>query len=190
MTKLETVCHGTDKKTYEKEIQPNNNQLKSCFDSKNRVPNDLGDGIYVYGSNGLFKASDCAEKYAKKYRDKGNDHITLIFYLLDTDDKHTLDLDIEEHKNALIKFRQETERRIKEMAKNYDENKGRGQLDGIIINLLNKKLNNEIKVIKKQTFTKFDEEYKTSNFPNSLEYCVKDNTLLSFKNYKHRKIRG
>lgn len=190
MGNIETVCHGTNKKTYDNEIKPNGNVLQSKFISTDRMPNDLGDGIYFFGSNELFKGNVCAEKYASKYRNKDGNHITLLFYKLDMDEKHTLDLDEEVHKTNFIKKRQQMENHLKSMIEKFNSNVSRKQLDGILINIITKKLGDAVKIVKKQTYTAFDDIYQTSNFPNSLEICVKDNSLLIFNNHVHKKIKG
>ncbi|HEA6159838.1 hypothetical protein [Staphylococcus aureus] len=189
MTDFQTVCHGTNKKIYE-EIQNDNHVLIPNYKDDNRLPNDLGDGIYFFGNNNRFKANICAEKYARRYKNKDSDHITLLFYELDMNDDYTLDLDDEEHKTNFIEKREQLNYQLRTMIKNYNCNLSRGQLDGLLINLMNNSLSGTIKIVKKETFTQFDDIYKSSNFPNALEICVKDNSLLTFKNSKHMKIKG
>lgn len=188
MSKNETICHGTSKYRFENFISKQNYKLNPEFDSKERVPNDLGDGIYFFGTNDFFKAHICAENYAKKYKKNEGDFITLLFYSIDMKEEYTLDFDDRENQKIFLEARKRLDSKIKKMVKNYKTNLSRKQLDGIVINLILKNKKEEVKVITKETYTAFDNIYENSNFPNGLEICVKDPEILIYKNFKHKKI--
>lgn len=189
MGEVKTLCHGTNKSIFDKEICKDNYVLKP-YNNIGRLPNDLGEGVYLYASNDLFNSYSCAIKYAERYKSKGDNHISMLFYEIIFDDEYVLDLDDKENRTLFIKQREKLMDMIIEMSASFNQNKTRGQLDGLLTDLIIDDHDKDIKVVIKETYTKFDSEYDRSNFPNSLEVCVKDINLLKYKNVKHKKIIG
>ena len=147
-----------------------------------RIPNDLGNGIYFFldkGSN--YKSpKEMAESFVKNYRNCSNDE-HIIFKVTVYDEAKLIDYNDAANAAVFEKFRNEN---LKIILKHYDSfvynsqiksssipgSLKRANLDGIVFELLRNKAHYDGVV--KDTYTPQDKKYNKSSFSNGRELCL------------------
>ncbi|EKZ0482741.1 hypothetical protein QK084_000429 [Enterococcus faecalis] len=174
--------HGTDKSCFDK-IKQSGFETRQNYET---IPCDLGNGVYFFVKKS--KHDDPCEnalKYVNKYKKKYKNRLVLKAEI-NLEDEKLLDLNDADNAELFSKFKENNFENIEEELNKYLKNKSyyRGNLDGIVIELLLKKISIEVDAILKDTYTSFDpiEEYKRSNFQNGRELCVRNCALITIKN--------
>ncbi len=179
-----TVYHGTNKTAFD-ELQKSKFQLIDYGSSKDRLPNDLGHGFYFYGTDDYFNGISSALNYVNLYRNKGSNHATIIEFELQFEKDELLNLDDPKQNEIILGNMKKLKNTVYKMG---DLKHNRLNLDGIFFNLY-LRAHNTIKVVKKRTFTPEIDKKQISNFPNGLEYCVKQHEVYTYISHKHHKIK-
>lgn len=187
---LKEGYHGTTKINKENILK----EQKFHFDKfdvrvgSNRIPNDLGAGVYFFCDDTDIesKGFDMAYEYTKKYKEnsirKQNSSIEVIKTNIECKKENFLDLDEEINHIDFIKMQKKFSHQAEMLLKRAkdDRAKKRDNRDGIFVELLVEKLKKQsvdVKVISKRTFTPLKQ--KQSNFPNGLELCVRNTELIT-----------
>ncbi|EAE2646071.1 hypothetical protein RKK46_002859 [Listeria innocua] len=169
--------HGTRKEDAES-IRENGFIFTKYTTNCKNVPGDLGCGVYAYKKESYYDAASNANKIAEKYK-PGKEHQVLEM-IINCPENSLLDLDEEHNENKLNDYMNSA---IQYIHKNYKAIKtrdnNRGSLDGIAIELFLKRHSLQPKVIKKKTYTKFDDKMKISNIRNGTELCIKDKEVVA-----------
>ncbi|CAC8959496.1 TPA: hypothetical protein ACROKA_002568 [Staphylococcus aureus] len=96
-----------------------------------------------------------------------------------------MDLDDHDNQYEFNSFVEENEETIyNELDKLINNNtKSRGNIDGLIIEIMIREYNLEIDAIQKETYTQFDKskKRKRSNIPNGKELCIRQNDIIKNK---------
>lgn len=162
---------------------------KNGFKVGNKVelPGDLESGAYFFVNIGAFNnAKEMAIKFAKQYR-SGKDHsaaLSLIKVEFD-DGGGIVDMRSISAKEKFAVVRRNNEGLIKTRFDNlkrsigyYSGSINRGNLDGYVFELL-QGMNPDVKGFLKDTYTPIDiKGYRRSSFPNAIECCVYDVSLI------------
>ncbi|PZF87487.1 hypothetical protein C1903_12430 [Listeria ivanovii] len=101
--------HGTSRKQGNDILSNGFKEMKFTPNSMNRLPGDLGCGIYFFVDDSLygFNGYDCAHLYSRRFCSQRDTKIHVLEVdLLFTDDMKILDLDLEENKRKFIKAKQ------------------------------------------------------------------------------------
>lgn len=154
-----------------------------------RLPNDLGDGYYFFVKNTFgLSPEKMAFQYAKTYQ---RSPVAVLSVNVDEKNSNVLNCDCLSTIEEVVKFRLENYEAVKEQLTYYktvsSPQKGilkRGNLDGIILNMMIEKLESvtgvAIDVIKKNTYTKCEcPGYNLSNFPNGTEICIRNSQKIT-----------
>ncbi|TDE68277.1 hypothetical protein ACO4C2_02955 [Streptococcus equinus] len=184
--------HGTNSDIADK-ILASGFELKT---NPNNLPNDLGNGIYIFLDNDLYTKSayEMAKSFIEVFRKE-------VFRKRDLNDKFSvLQIQISEEGryidyndiNSQIAFEKFRNENYDKILKHYDSfcyksNYGgstknlpgklkRANLDGIIFELLKNKAN--IDGVMKDTYTPQDAKYKKSSFFNGREFCLYNTSLI------------
>lgn len=177
--------HGTNQKSFHY-IQKNGFKKKVSDIS---FPNDLGDGIYFYIDRGVAnsEAIENARKYVKKYKYNYNGKIVLEVPICVEENK-VLDFNDKDTSQSLECFITENREKIDEELNKYNRLSAvfkRGNFDGIAIELYIDYFKANVDLVLKDTFTKFD-DYKTSNFCNGREVCVRNMEAISISEITYK----
>lgn len=150
-----------------------------------KMPNDLGQGLYVFLENDFFPdhAKELAVKYVKAFKQVSNPHIVNID--LEYNENEVLDMDDEENIIAFNNYRytiieSETFQKYKDQIEKSGA-KTRGGYDGLILELLIDEQQLDVKFIKKRTFTNLGNSYKLSAYQNGLEGCIRQIDVINKK---------
>ena len=168
--------HGSDEK-YVVSMKKDNFKMRV---SKSSFPNDLGIGAYFYLERGEGEALENVRKYLKKYK-KNYETLVGLEVPIVVDEELILDFNIRESSEIFEEFiRKNRENIDKELNKYHEKSRGflRGNFDGIAMELFLEFLGVDADLIIKDTFTKFDDEYKRSNFHNGREVCVRNPKII------------
>ena len=149
-----------------------------------RIPNDLGNGIYFFldkGSN--YKSpKEMAESFVKNYRNCSNDE-HIIFKVTVSDEAKLIDYNDADNAALFETFRNKN---LNIILKHYGRfvynsqikspsipgSLKRANLDGIVFELLKNKAKYDCVV--KDTYTPQDKKYNKSSFSNGRELCLYD----------------
>ncbi|BAP84795.1 hypothetical protein LOOC260_102170 [Paucilactobacillus hokkaidonensis JCM 18461] len=147
----------------------------------NKVPNDLGTGVYFYINSAFtFSPIMMAKNYSIVYKRISKAKITVLQAEID-EEATLIDFDLKSNLIELVKYRDANFDKIKNILNTVEKGNGlaaRGNLDGIVIELfktyLEEKYNVRVDGVKKNTFTPQHDlyKYKQSNMPNGRELCV------------------
>ncbi|HAB8811272.1 TPA_asm: hypothetical protein GYS95_13695 [Listeria monocytogenes] len=186
--------HGTSRRQGENILSNGFKEMKFAPTNMSSLPGDLGCGIYFFVDNPSygFEGYDCAHLYSRRICSRRDTKIHILEVdLLFTDDMDVLDLDLEENKQKFIKAKQNLityvskfiTQNLKDLKK--DGSFERGNFDGVYLEaMFAKGLIKEVHAVSKNTFTRFDDGTKLSNFPNSSEV-----SLRKAKAIKNNKVR-
>ncbi|MDG6128724.1 hypothetical protein NGA55_07050 [Lactococcus formosensis] len=169
--------HGTDEEYL---VLIRKEGFKKKF-SKSSFPNDLGFGAYFFVDRTKGEAQNNSKRYVLKYKRKYETPIVLEVPLKVSED-NILDFNERENLELLEDFARVNNSQIKKELRKYNSHTRsfkRGNLDGIVIDLFIEYFKIPADVIVKDTFTKFDDEYKISNFTNGREVCVKNTNVIN-----------
>ncbi|WP_321384446.1 hypothetical protein [uncultured Enterococcus sp.] len=168
--------HGTDKYKYELIKQ---HGFRTTAKS-GKLPRDLGDGVYFFiQHNDLSDPVDNVKKYLKRYKSSFKEP-SILEATCESDNV----LNMNEASNAqwFISFKESNADLIFDEAKKMDRNNSltRGNLDGLVIETLLRKINYFPDAIIKDTYTAFDPipNYKISNFSNGRELCIRNIKII------------
>lgn len=156
--------------------------------SAKSFPNDLGNGIYFYIDRPKYEgeAKNNAKNYAEKYKSNYKEIVVLEVDILKDSDK-VLDFNDNETADALEKFIKCNEENIYKEFEKFEKFLGatkRGNLDGIAIELFIEYFNLPVDIVFKNTFTKFNNNYKISSFTNGKEACVRNENIIIMKDIR------
>jgi len=170
--------HGTKIENKEKIVS----ESFIISDTPNRIPNDLGNGIYFFldkGSN-YKNPKEMAESFVKNYRNCSNDE-HIIFKVTVSDEAKLIDYNDADNAAFFENFRNKS---LNIILKHYDRfvyhsqiksssipgSLKRANLDGIVFELLRNKAHYDGVV--KDTYTPQDKKYNKSSFSNGRELCL------------------
>lgn len=171
--------HGTNKKNFDKIDTPK--KFKH-----NKLPNDLGNGIYFFinRKETVEEAIINAELYLKRWKPNYRDKI-IVEVLINLYKEKILDLDDGNNQEIFNLFIEENEENIYNEIQSLDSSNSfnRGQMDGLILEMMIKYFDLNLQAIIKETYTQFDESKirKRSNIPNGREMCLKDYNAIKSK---------
>lgn len=161
------------------------------------VPGDLGNGIYFYINIGSYhNAAEMAKKFGQQYRsDSGKNSLALI--KVEFDNSKIVDMRDIISKEYFDIFRKNNEAKVEkifdDLKNDIDHYSGsikRGNLDGFYFNILQAQ-SHKISGFIKDTYTPVDMRgYKRSNFPNAVECCVFDPTIIEILNISKVESEG
>ena len=154
----------------------------SISNTPDRIPNDLGNGIYFFldkGSN-YKNPKEMAESFVKNYRECSNDE-HIIFKVTVSDEAKLIDYNDADNAALFEKFRNENLNIILKHYNSFVYNSKiksssipgslkRANLDGIVFELLRNKAHYDGVV--KDTYTPQDKKYNKSSFSNGRELCL------------------
>ncbi|MGX0511227.1 glutaredoxin-related protein [Staphylococcus hominis] len=171
--------HGTDKSHYD------NLENERIFSTK-KLPSDLGNGLYLFIDrvNMVGEAIENAKKYLNRWK---KDYKERIIAQIDVEfnEDNLLDLDDRENQNVFNSFVEDNEETIyNELDKLINNNtKNRGNIDGLVIEIMIREYNLEVDAIMRETYTQFDttKKRKRSNIPNGKELCLRNNDIIKRK---------
>lgn len=163
-----------------------------------RIPNDLGAGVYFYlkflDDQGFIIARRYVEKFKKSELIKHNTSVDLIKAEINTKDKFVLNLSNPKTQENLEKFRQIV---IKELDEEFNALKHDGAKrralsfnprkdEGLLIEFLNERLKKDFKTSKdyfsactKDTYTDLANLPRDKNGNNGKEICVRDIDIIT-----------
>lgn len=166
--------HGTNKSCVERiKTQGFNFNNYSFIVSRNqKIPGDLGSGAYFFENS-----IENAYKFALK---QNCNPLEVLECTIEVEDEFVLDMDDPENQEYFRIIRDD-EKTMKSLSNRFVADvggKGRGNLDGLILEFLihNHKL--KVNLIKKRTYTPFDGMPRTSNYPNGTELCVRNKGII------------
>lgn len=191
--------HGT-KPQNAKDILNNNSVVVTPFKittdfvipSGQRLPNDLGQGLYLFldSDKPKFDGKQCAKLYAHRWRNEDN-KVSLILFDIDESDIFSLDLNKQENAEKFIEIRNKLVQRVEQRLTTFKEGKilDRANIDGIFIEyLVQHFLENKVDLIIKDTYTPFYSSRNTlSNFSNGRELCLRNMGLINWEETKEVK---
>lgn len=153
-------------------------KYKINFLEQQDMPGDLGNGVYAYKKEDYYNGSENALKIAQRYK-PATEHRVLELNV-DCDEDDLLDFDDEYNEEKLANYYKTATAYIYKNFKaiKSSSSKDRGCLDGITIELFLNRHRLKPKIIKKKTFTKFDEKMKISNIRNGTELCIRDTKII------------
>lgn len=160
--------------------------------SGQRLPNDLGQGLYLFLNDELlaFDGKECAKQYAQKWRNRQN-NIAIIQFCFDDNELSILDFNLPENSKKFIKLRAKLYRKIEQSLTTFIQTRSlkRANLDGIFIEyLVQHGLKIKVDGIVKDTYTPFYSSRSTlSNFPNGREFCLRDTSVINWETTKEVK---
>lgn len=169
--------HGTDEKYL---VSMRKEGFKKKF-SKSSFPNDLGFGSYFFVDRAEGEAQSNSKRYVLKYKRKYKVPVVLEVPLTVSED-NILDFNKHDNLELLEDFARANDSLIKKELRKYSPQAPsykRGNLDGIVIDLFIEHFKIPADIIVKDTFTKFDNKYKISNFSNGREVCVKNTHIIN-----------
>ena len=191
--------HGT-KPQNAKDILNNNSVVITPFKitadfvipSGQRLPNDLGQGLYLFldSDKPKFDGKQCAKLYAHRWRNEDN-KVSLILFDIDESDIFSLDLNKQENAEKFIEIRNKLAQRVEQRLKTFKEGKilDRANIDGIFIEyLVQHFLENKVDLIIKDTYTPFYSSRNTlSNFSKGKKYCCRNMRTINWEKTKEVK---
>lgn len=158
--------------------------------SKSSLPGDLGFGAYFYISrNDNDVPFENASKYVKNIKTRYEDYV-IIETVLSIEQDKILDLNDVGTKDVLEEFIEKNYDKIISSAEKYKRTPAykRGNFDGVALNIFIKLLGLSVDAAIQDTYTNFDGLYKSSNFKNGREICVKNINIIDLSNLKVTKI--
>ncbi|WP_188205398.1 hypothetical protein [Desemzia incerta] len=188
--------HGTTHNSAE-QIKKKGFQFEKYKFGKNnqRLPNDLGAGVYFFVEDHYFeKPTALAYKYVLKYKDRElaqtNTKPKVLKAEINYDEDCMLDLDEKDNMEAIMGLQKTLKKELYQAAKNLKQSGAvnRGNLDGLVIELLIEKFMRDYKIdidiVAKRTFTNVEEELggvpiRRSNFPNGKEIAIRKIELIT-----------
>ncbi|WP_454911853.1 hypothetical protein [Staphylococcus warneri] len=171
--------HGTDRSCYD------NLEIDKKFPI-NKLPSDLGNGLYLFidRKNMVGEAINNAKKYLDRWKPRYEEKI-IAQIDIKVRENRLLDLDDYDNQYEFNSFVDENEETIyNELDKLINNNtKNRGNLDGLVIEIMIREYKLEIDAIQKETYTQFDirKKRKRSNIPNGKELCIRQNNIIKNK---------
>lgn len=186
--------HGTKSENVSSIIT---NGFNPLIFGKNRLPNDLGKGVYFFlDSNFALSGKEMAKKYIEKFikssrRDNGASARVLEVTMIEDSELHILDLD--GAITAFDQYRRDNDENISRIVREYKSKMGknqgiikRGNFDGIVTDMFidyikeNSAEKFEIDAVKRETYTNVtDYGYRISNNSNGVELCVKNIKIIA-----------
>ncbi|MDM5378155.1 hypothetical protein P7818_12855, partial [Staphylococcus aureus] len=140
--------------------------------------------IRTLSKNKVGEAIKNAKNYLDRWKPK---YEKKIIAQIDIKVKENRLMDLDDHDNQyeFNSFVEENEETIyNELDKLINNNtKSRGNIDGLIIEIMIREYNLEIDAIQKETYTQFDKskKRKRSNIPNGKELCIRQNDIIKNK---------
>ena len=174
------------------EVEPFSIKPDVVIPSGQRLPNDLGQGLYLFLDSELqgFDGKECAKQYAQKWRSDGN-KIAIIHFDFNKAPLYFLDFNLPENSTRFVKLRKKLYRKIEQSLTTFKENRSlkRANLDGIFIEyLVQHRLQCKVDGIIKDTYTPFYSSINTlSNFPNGRELCLRSTGAINWEATKEVK---
>lgn len=168
--------HGTDKYKYDL-IKQNGFRTTAKI---GKLPRDLGDGVYFFiQQNDLSDPVDNVKKYLKRYKPRFKEPSILEATCIP--DK-VLNMNEETNAQWFLSFKESNADLILDEAKKLDQTNSltRGNLDGLVIETLLRKIDYFPDAIIKDTYTAFDPipNYKISSFFNGREMCIRNVKII------------
>ncbi|WP_034551676.1 hypothetical protein [Carnobacterium funditum] len=171
--------HGTSE-TIAEEIIINSFLIDHISD---RLPCDLGKGVYIFENSEKYncQAKEQAMKYVKKYKN-GYKNPTVLKVDCHVDSDKELDMNLSANKKVFHNFMNENAGEIAEERKALIQDGAykRGNLDGLVIELILEHYNKVVDLVIKDTYTSFNDipGYKVSNFDNASEICIRNTDII------------
>lgn len=161
---------------------------------KKRLPNDLGQGLYLFldSENPKFDGKSCAKKYAHKWRHKNN-KVTLIRFSLNDTNVFAFNLNNPETAERFSKVREKLYLKIvQQLTSSKEDNilkSNRPNIDGIFLEyLFQYGLKKEVDFVIKDTYTPFyTSDFTLSNFANGRELCLRNMEIINWEETKEVK---
>ena len=147
-----------------------------------RMPNDFGNGIYMFIDSGYYNGKDCARKYANTFKERPSSVLEIQI----KDEISVIDFQDDTTKKVFIELR---EKIIDKIYYNYQRfvneggSKQRANLDGFIIEfIIQYKFKNKIDAVMGESYTPFyNPERSISNFPNGKELCLRNSNSICWE---------
>lgn len=154
--------------------------------SKQKVPCDLGNGIYLFLNSLIFNnnAEEMAGKYVKFCKYKSSNHAILKVVLSFDEDESIIDMNDEDFKRDFNKLRNDFEPIVVDLCKDnirWDKAYERGNLDGLLLEYMFDSWGNDPILVMGDTFTRVNKCYKISNAPNCREVAVRKQHIIKTK---------
>lgn len=162
--------HGTNKHAYSL-IQQNGFKIPKydltvVADRTPKLPGDLGAGLYAFENS-----KENASKFISKFEKVEQDRVVCELHI-EVDKEHILDMDEEKNIDYFNSLRNSSTYR--DLHRRFMGHRSRRKcLDGLIIEHILLKTGNRTKLVKKRTFTPFD-DIQISQFSNGNEVCIRD----------------
>lgn len=147
-----------------------------------RMPNDFGNGIYMFIDNESYSGAKCARKYANIFKERPSSVLKINI----RDGIKVLDFQDETTRKIFIELREKIFDRIYynyKISVKESGSKKRANLDGLIIEYLIQIIyQNQIDAVMGESFTPFyNEERSISNFPNGKEICLRNTDSICWE---------
>ena len=174
------------------EVEPFSIKSDVVIPSGQRLPNDLGQGLYLFldSESQGFDGKECTKQYAQKWRSDGN-KVAIIHFDFNETPLYILDFNLPENSILFVKLRHKLYQKIEQGLTTFKENKSlkRANLDGIFIEyLVQHGLKRHVDGIIKDTYTPFYSSRNTlSNFPNARELCLRSTGAINWEATKEVK---
>ncbi|HFI0101342.1 TPA: hypothetical protein ACGORV_000022 [Streptococcus suis] len=172
--------------TKEVKIKPFSIKSDVVIPTGQRLPNDLGQGLYLFLDNESleFDGKKCAKQYAQKWKSDRN-KTALIQFCFDETTLSILDFNQPENFKRFVKLRDKLYRKIEQSLTTFKETNSlrRANLDGIFIEyLIQHGLKIQVDGVVKDTYTPFYSSRSTlSNFPNGRELCLRNTDAINWE---------
>ena len=171
--------HGTDKSHFD--FLEKDKEFPS-----HTLPCDLGNGLYFFIDrvNKIGEAIENAKKYLSRWKPKYKNKV-IVEMELELEQDKVLDLDDQDNQDIFNLFIDENEEDIYNELDNLIKNntKNRGNIDGLVLELMIRAYNIDAKAVVKETYTQFDmsKQRKRSNIPNGKELCLREYSAIKKK---------
>lgn len=153
---------------------------------KTQLPGDLGRGVYTFiDRHDKNEAADTALNYVKNIKNR-YPNPKVLKLTCDINEETILDFNDKDNEEIFLNFREENKENIKLEMDELEKNGSfkRGNIDGLVIELLLAKFELSPSVVIKDTYTWFKTElgdYKRSSFPNAREMCIRKLEIIKNK---------
>ncbi|EHQ8839925.1 hypothetical protein P0E52_00185 [Enterococcus faecalis] len=146
----------------------------------NRLPCDLGPGIYMYISRPEFSVNEPKEnayKFVKNIKYFYKNPIVLEINARFENKNTLLDMNDPINQKFFLEFKQKNLSKIEKIYKELNDNrtKKRGKIDGLVLDLMIRNTKAPIDAVIMDSYTPFDfKGYRQSNIPNGRELCLRN----------------
>lgn len=172
-----TAYHGTNKHSYSK-IQKSGFIIpKYTFTTiprrGDKIPGDLGAGLYAFENS-----AENAKKFSEKFGDKSD--VVVCELQLEVSAENILNMNEQENLDYFNDVRNSSvyQNLYKRFEIHFRNGSRRKCLDGLIIEHILLKAGDSVHLVKKDTFTLFDNDILVSQYANGKEVCIRNKEII------------